>query len=66
MMRLEQPSLFDPDGNWQGEERPGDLKRYWASLSDTERAVQILEGTDAALYIQFCQRIMSNLPENDA
>lgn len=61
-----QPLCFDQDHNWHGESRPGDLKRYWASLSDTERAIQILEGTDAALYIQFCERVQASIPDNTA
>ena len=60
-----QPLSFDEDDNWYGDDRPDDIKRYWASLSDTERAIQILEGTDAALYMQFYNNIMSNIPQNE-
>jgi hypothetical protein len=54
---------FDAEDNWQGETRPMDIKTYWASLSDTERAFEILEGTDAAIFMQYHDRIMNSIPK---
>ena len=54
---------FDAEDNWQGDARPMDIKAYWASLSDTERAFEILEGTDAAIFMQYHDRIMNSIPK---
>lgn len=54
---------YDADGNWVGEDRPNDIKAYWATLSDTERAFEILEGTDAALFMQFYENIERSIPK---
>lgn len=60
-MMQESKRLFFED-NWMGDNRPQDIKQYWASLTDTERAIQKLERTDAALYIEFYERINSSVP----
>ena len=59
----EQYSPFDADGNVVSDQRPGDFKRYWDSLTDTERAFQILENTEAAQFIQFWNRIQDSIPK---
>lgn len=61
-----QPLSFDGEDNWTGDDRPDDIKRYWATLSDTERAFERLQGTDAALYMYFYDNIMQSIPKNDA
>lgn len=62
-MVVRQYSSFDADGNWVGEDRPHDIKQYWASLTDTERAFEILQNTDAALFMQFYERIERDIPK---
>lgn len=57
----ESKRLFFED-NWMGEHRPQDILQYWATLCDTERAIQKLERTDAAVYIQFSERINNSVP----
>ena len=59
----EQYSPFDADGNVVSDQRPGDFKRYWDSLTDTERAFQILENTEAAQFIQFWNKIENSIPK---
>ena len=54
---------FDAENNWQGETRPNDIKTYWESLSETERAFEILEGTEAAVFMAFHDRIMNSIPK---
>lgn len=51
------------EGNWLGEDSPRDIQQYWANLTDTERAVQKLERTDAALYIEFVDKLNRSIPE---
>ena len=58
-----QPLFFDEEQNWHGEERPANIKKYWQSLSDTERAFEILQGTDAAIFMQFHDRILNSIPK---
>ncbi len=57
-----QYSPFDREGNVVGDERPQDFKTYWANLSDTERAFERLQRTDAAVYMEFCDLIRKTLP----
>lgn len=61
MTQQKKQSFFE--GNWLGEDRPTDIKQYWNSLTDTERAIQKLEGTDAAVYMQFHDRLMNSIPK---
>lgn len=61
-MMKEKTRLFFED-NWLGDDRPNDIKSYWASLTDTERAIQILERTDAALYMEFYEKINNSIPK---
>jgi hypothetical protein len=61
MIQSKKQSFFE--GNWLGEERPSDIQAYWASLTDTERAFEKLEGTDAAVYIDFVDKINRSIPE---
>jgi hypothetical protein len=61
-MTAKQYSPFDAEGNVVSDERPGDFKRYWASLSDTERAFELLRNTEAAQFIQFWNKIQAGLP----
>lgn len=61
-MMKERTRLFFED-NWLGDDRPDDIKSYWASLTETERAIQRLERTDAALYMEFHDRIMNSIPK---
>jgi len=51
------------EGNWVGEDRPSDIQQYWAGLDDTERAIQKIERTDAALYIEFVDKLNRSIPE---
>jgi uncharacterized protein YpiB (UPF0302 family) len=62
-MTAKQYSPFDADGNVVSDESPGDFKRYWASLSDTERAFEILRNTEAAQFIQFWNKIQAGIPK---
>jgi hypothetical protein len=61
MIQSKKQSFFE--GNWLGEDRPSDIQQYWAGLDDTERSIQKLEGTDAALYMQFVDKINRSIPE---
>ena len=61
MTQQKKQSFFE--GNWLGEDRPTDIKQYWDSLTDTERAIQKLESTDAAVYMQFHDRLMNSIPK---
>ena len=54
---------FDKEKNWTGDDRPRDIKAYWASLTDTERAFERLQNTDAAMYMAFYQQIQRSMPE---
>jgi hypothetical protein len=54
---------FDKEKNWTGDDRPMDIKAYWATLNDTERAFEILERTDAAVFMEFVERIERNVPK---
>lgn len=64
MMSQMKPVLsFDADNNWLGEVRPKDLKAYWESLSETERAFEILEQTEAAVFMAFHDKIMNSIPK---
>lgn len=54
---------FDSEDNWTEGDRPRDIKRYWATLTDTERAFERLQGTDAALYMAFYEGLQRRLPE---
>ena len=59
----EQYSPFDAEGNVVSDDRPGDFKRYWAGLTETERAFEILSNTEAAVFIQFWNKIQDSIPE---
>ena len=61
-MMKEKKRLFF-EGNWLGEDRPSDIQQYWSNLTDTERAIQILERTDAALYMEFVDKLNRSIPE---
>jgi hypothetical protein len=61
MIQSKKQSFFE--GNWLGEDRPSDIQAYWAGLTDTQRAFQKLEGTDAALYMQFVDKLNRSIPE---
>lgn len=61
MIQSKKQSFFE--GNWLGEDRPSDIKQYWANLTDTERAIQKLERTDAAVYMEFVDKINNSIPE---
>jgi hypothetical protein len=54
---------FDAEDNWTDSDRPQDIKHYWAALTDTERAFERLQNTDAALYMAFYQQMMRDIPE---
>jgi uncharacterized protein YpiB (UPF0302 family) len=56
-------SPFDAEGNVVSDESPGDFKRYWDSLSDTERAFEILQNTNAAQFIQFWNKVQDSIPK---
>lgn len=60
---MNQNSCFDPEQNWYGDDRPNDIKQYWAALNDTERAFERLQRTDAALYMEFVDQIRRTMPE---
>jgi hypothetical protein len=62
-MTAKQYSPFDAEGNVVSDERPGDFKRYWDSLSDTERAFEILQNTNAAQFIQFWNKVQDSIPK---
>jgi hypothetical protein len=53
----------DSEDNWTDSDRPQDIRRYWAALTDTERAFERLQNTDAALYMAFYEQMMRNIPE---
>lgn len=55
--------LFDSEGNWVGDDSPRDIKAYWATLSDTERAFEKLQRTDAAVFIEFVEHIERSIPK---
>jgi len=63
VMLEKQQLSFDADGNWVGEESPYDIKRYWENLTDTERAIERLQRTDAAVFMEFHERIMNSIPK---
>lgn len=54
---------FDAENNWVGETRPSDIKIYWASLTDTERAFEIMQRSDAAVFMEFHDRILNSIPK---
>jgi hypothetical protein len=54
---------FDAENNWVGETRPSDIKTYWANLTDTERAFEILQRSDAAVFMEFHDRIINSIPK---
>jgi hypothetical protein len=54
---------FDNENNWVDGDRPGDIKAYWATLSETERAFERLQNTDAALYMAFYEKMQRSMPE---
>jgi hypothetical protein len=54
---------FDAEGNVVGDARPSDYKSYWAGLSETERAFEILCNTDAAVFIQYWNKIENSIPK---
>jgi hypothetical protein len=56
-------SPFDAEGNVVSDESPGDFKRYWNSLTETERAFEILSNTEAAMFIQFWNKIQDSIPK---
>lgn len=55
--------LFDGQGNWLADDRPRDIKAYWATLNDTERAFERLQRTDAAVFMEFIERIERSIPK---
>lgn len=61
MMQSKKQLFFE--GNWLGKDRPSDIQQYWASLDPTEQSIQKLEGTDAALYIEFVDKLNRSIPE---
>lgn len=61
-MIQQKKQLFFED-NWLGEDRPMDIKAYWANLTDTERAFERLERTDAAMYMEFVERLEKSIPK---
>ncbi len=62
-MMVKQYSPFDADGNVVSETSPMDFKRYWASLTDTERAFEKLAQTDAAVFMDFHERVVNSIPK---
>lgn len=62
-MTAKQYSPFDNENNVVGEGRPNDYKRYWASLTDTERAFETLANTDAAVFMAFWNKIEQSIPK---
>jgi uncharacterized protein YpiB (UPF0302 family) len=58
-----QYSPFDKEHNVVSETSPMDFKVYWANLTDTERAFEILENTEAAQFMQFWTRIENSIPK---
>jgi hypothetical protein len=62
-MTATQYSPFDAEGNVVGDDSPRDLKGYWASLSDTERAFEILSNTPLAQFIQFWNKTQDSIPK---
>ena len=54
---------FDKEKNWTGDDRPRDIKAYWATLSDIERAFEMIERTDAAVFMEFVERIERSMPK---
>lgn len=62
-MTAKQYSPFDGEHNVVGDSSPNDYKRYWAGLTDTERAFEILQNTDAAQFIQFWNKIEASIPK---
>jgi hypothetical protein len=56
---------FDQEENWQGNDRPRFIKDYWATLDETERAFEILQRTDCAIYMEFYNRVMTGIPGAD-
>ena len=61
--RAKQQLSFDAEENWHGEDRPHHIKAYWESLTDTERAFERLQRTDAAIFMEFHERIMASIPK---
>lgn len=59
----EQYSPYDSEHNVVGDSRPNDYKRYWAGLTDTERAFEILQNTDAAQFMAFWNKIENSIPK---
>ena len=59
---MTQNSSFDAEGNWVGDERPNDIVNYWANLSETDRAFERLQRTDAAVYMEFVDLIRRTMP----
>jgi hypothetical protein len=56
-------SPFDAEHNVVGDDRPRDFKRYWDNLTDTERAFEILQNTEAAVFIQYWNKIQAGIPK---
>jgi len=54
---------FDKEKNWTGDDRPNDIKKYWATLNDTERAFEIMQRSDAAVFMEFVERIERSIPK---
>lgn len=53
----------DAEGNTVGDTRPQDYQQYWNSLDETQRAFERLAGTDAALYIDYYERVLKSIPK---
>ena len=60
---MTQNSCFDAEGNVVGDDCPNDYKRYWAGLTDTERAFETLANTDAAQFMAFWDKIEQSIPK---
>lgn len=63
LYRAARQYLFDTDGNWLGDDSPYDIKAYWANLTDTQRAFEKLERTDAAMFMEFVERLEKSIPK---
>jgi hypothetical protein len=57
-------SLFDVDGNWQGESSPQDIVEYWNGLDSTAQAFEMLSNTDAAIYMKFYNALREESTSN--
>ena len=58
-----QPLFYDEEQNWHGEARPMDIKTYWDNLTDTERAFERLQRSDAAVFMEYHEQIIASIPK---